>query len=294
MYLKLKSNVSPQDVTDVTEKSIGLSAGSGPRAEPSRLLLKGDYSCPFNCKYCFADLKCFNNSRLPTKESLFTDYFEADILYPCCDSELELTKDTICEILQNAKSSNALAVSISTKGRGSKRLISNLSELNHILADNGILLKYSISISTKTQIAAIEEGASSYKQRLELAASIQQLGILSSINIKPILPFIEIGEYYEIVDDFLGSTPSFMLGGLYIDDHSEFGLHIMTRYPQFVSKRRVEWLPEKPSWLFCVDSGQIEALTNYIFSRGGHAYTSDHEFICRYTSKTVEIPAYTT
>lgn len=246
-----------------------------------RLLLRGDKKCPFNCRYCFADLECFQSSDLISKSKLSNSTIEADILYPSCDTEIDFTDSKIEEIVRLAESTKAIAVSISTKRKMSDLMIHKLSTLNKQLVDIGVMLKFSISISTKNQLNVIEEGTSSYTERLELVEKLNIIGVVTSINIKPILPFIEVSEYYAIVDDFVDITPYFMLGGLYVDTNDKFGKSIIENYPNLISKHVVDWIPDKPVWDMCYDPLKVKNISDYIFSKGGNAYQSDQEFVTK-------------
>ncbi len=250
-----------------------------------RLLLRGDKKCPFNCSYCFAELECFQESSLISKRTLLNANVSADILYPSCDTEIDFSDSKIEEIVHLARATQAIAVSISTKRKMSDLMLSKLFALNERLKEIGSMLKFSISISTKNQLNVIEEGTSSYAERLELSAKLSAMGLVTSVNIKPILPFIDTAEYCDIISDFIETTPHFMLGGLYIDPNDEFGESIIKGYPDLISQHVVDWIPDKPTWNICYDPEKMRNISDFILMLGGYAYQSDQEFVTKYIKK---------
>jgi hypothetical protein len=204
---------------------------------------------------------------------------KADILYPSCDTEVGLDTHRIKAITDLAVTTNAIAVSISTKRKLSANFMTRLLELNKRLSGLDILLKVSVSVSTKYQINDIEKGAASYADRLQMATTLRSHEIASSLNLKPVLPFIPVSEYLEIVDDFINVCPSFMLGGLYLSEDSLFGQSIISDYPNLISEKPVDWIPGKPIWKFCYDKDKINSILKHISSHGGYGYLSDKDFI---------------
>lgn len=241
-----------------------------------RIFLQGPQACPFSCQYCFADLLCFQEAK-STLDGLVDK--QAEILYPSCDTEVGLAKHRITDITELATMASAIAVSVSTKRRLSDSFLTGLLELKRRLNGLGVLLKVSISVSTKYQISGIEKGASSYSERLEMASTLREHKIASSINLKPILPFIDASEYLEIVDDFIDKCPNFMVGGLYLSGESLFGKSILKEYPNLVSDKPVDWIPGKPIWKFCYDKEKINSIITYINTLGGFGYLSDKDFV---------------
>jgi len=241
-----------------------------------RILLRGPTPCPFGCTYCFANLLCFHDAK-PNLDRI--EARQAEILYPSCDTEVGLADHRIREIAELASISNAKAVSISTKRKLSGGFFAGLLELDKSLKSLGILLKVSVSISTKYQGNEIEKGASSYLERLETASTLRMHDIPSSVNLKPILPFIKTSEYLEIVDDFINTCDNFMLGGLYLSTDTPFGKSIVERYPHLISEKPVDWIPGKPIWTTCYDLKKVNTIIDYIRDRGGFGYLSDRDFV---------------
>lgn len=245
----------------------------------NRILLSGQKKCPFKCLYCFADMACFDAKSLHTIEELTLQNIESKILYPACDTELDFTSENFANIVKTAKAVNASVVSISTKRKLSDRKLDQLVSLKSELEKINILLKYSISISTRNSLDVVEAGTASYLDRLDLARKIKKAGIVLSVNLKPILPFVPAEEYFQIIDDFIGTTPNFMLGGLYIDRESQFGKEIVAEFSEQIESRVVDWLPTQPNWDICVDDDKIDKISEYVRSHGGFAFDGDQEFL---------------
>ena len=241
-----------------------------------RVFLQGPRTCPFACKYCFAEFSCFQEAkpRLDIREAT-----QGKILYPSCDTEVGLSASRIDEIAEFANTLNAIAVSISTKRKPSEGFLSALVKLDEKLYGLGVLLKVSISVSTKYQISDIEKGASQYAERLEMASQLRKHGIATSVNLKPVLPFIQISEYLEIVDDFFERCSDFLLGGLYLDRKTQFGKEIIEEYPDLILNRCIEWMPGQPLWTTCYDNFKIDKILDYISDLGGCGYLSDRHFV---------------
>ncbi len=151
-------------------------------------------------------------------------------------------------------------------------------------------LKFSISVSTKSQLSTIEAGASCYEERLELALALRNLAVFSSINLKPILPFIETTEYYQIVDDFIPLCDKFTLGGLYLGPETNFGQAILSQYPGLIADQAVDWIPGGPTWKICYDENKILSIENHIRRNGGLAFHSDKDLVVELLNGTQEVP----
>ena len=142
-------------------------------------------------------------------------------------------------------------------------------------------IKLSISITTKTMVDQIEPNAASYYDRLALAKKIVELGIPSSVMLKPVLPFVPIDEFREIVDDFCAiGINSFITGDLYVEPDSVFFRKYIENSPWTIKRKKVSWLKSKPTWT-SVDSSVdlITEIKQYIREIGAHHYDSDQEFI---------------
>ena len=246
-----------------------------------RILLSNERKCPFECSYCFAELDCYaqQKPRMLTINSLNLESESPVIIYPSCDSELTLDEQNL-RILKDIISSHRYPIlSFSTKRKLSDSQLDKLATLNQLLKEKESFLKVSVSLSNKNRLGVIEKKASTYQERLETIERIQQKNIISSVNIKPILPFIALDEYFEIVDDFSNYTKFFMLGSLYIDKNTSFGNEVINNYPSWICSRNVSWLPDKPDWLVCENKTLLKDIRDRIISNGALCFDSDISLI---------------
>lgn len=253
----------------------------------SRLLISARRECPFNCKYCFADMKSYKliNHKMPKLGDVIESNSGLVVLYPSCDSEVLISDTTINQLVDFVSSHKRPVISYSTKRSLSERELSRFEKISNIASKYGGLLKISISISTKDEIEDIEAGAASYEHRIRTMEALNKQGIPTSLNLKPILPTTSIKEYLNIVDDFIKLTDVFLIGGLYTDPSSEYGKKIARLHSNLHSKRTVPWLPEKPIWDYYSDEGKMSEISEYIHKLGGHCFDSDSDvidyFLCR-------------
>ncbi len=243
--------------------------------------MSGEKKCPFKCSYCFSEFACFDSDRELIRNMKVESIGNVDstIIYPCCDSEPHIDLAYINKILAQVKNYQKPVVSFSSKRRLTSRDISFLVDLDTSLRELGGRLKFSISITNKNHIDLFESGTSSYRNRLISLESLSKNNILTSVNIKPVLPFISLDEYISIIDDTNKITKNFMVGDLYLDGKSDFSNRIASDYPEHVFERKVSWLPSKPTWLVYNDREKTEKIISYISSVGGQAFLSDAELI---------------
>lgn len=247
----------------------------------TRLFMSGEKKCPFKCSYCFSEFECFDSDRELIKKMKVesVDIVESTIIYPCCDSEPNIDLAYINRILTLVRNYPKPVVSFSSKRRLTSRDISFLVGLDTSLRELGGRLKFSMSITNKNHIDLFESGASSYENRLLSLENLSKNNILTSVNIKPVLPFVNLGEYMSIIDDTNKLTKNFMVGDLYLDGKSDFSNRIVSDYPEHISERQISWLPSRPTWLVYNDHEKLEKIFSYIDSVGGKAFGSDAELI---------------
>lgn len=245
----------------------------------NRLLLSGALGCPASCLYCFAkfeqplDLTTIQNTDFQSTG------IGAEIIYPCCDSEFSRSAAFIERLDIVAKSRSFTIFSLSTKRALSDDFLNNLSDLDHKMRrSNHGFIKLGVSFSTKSQCNEIEPRAASYRDRLKMLGQIKNSRIASSINIKPVLPFISQEEYIELVNDTLDLQIPYLVGGLYVSKKSSFfKQYIAGKYK--TSERIVEWLPQKPSWHYVESEKTIEAIKKRVGARQGKVFDSDPELL---------------
>lgn len=245
--------------------------------EKMRKLYSANTPCHAGCQYCFASWKdIYDGQPLIQTASLDND---STVLYPCCDGELFEQTDIINTIKKLSSHPRKIYVSVSTKRRITVEEIDYLVALDKWLKENNKgFVKFSVSVSTKSRGEEIEPCATSYEERLLIAEQLKNAGILTSLNIKPILPFISQQEYFEILRDFSRYINHVMLGGLYVNPSSSFyKTYIKDRFD--CTKRKVCWLDKCPEWYYVEDKLKTQKITEYATELGMQVYQSDEDFI---------------
>lgn len=200
-----------------------------------------------------------------------------DVIYPSCDSELLLDTELQKEILDSLKENTI--ISISTKAKVSKNLLSNIIIIDRRLKEINGHVKLSVSVSNKYRINELEPMASSYSERIESLKIISSNNIACSLNIKPIIPSIPLSEYIEIVDDFAPYTERYLLGGLYMEKNSNIKESLINSEHLNPYFREVNWLPNNPKWLYYEDIEKTYAIKKYIESIERLWFDSDIDLI---------------
>lgn len=233
--------------------------------------------CAGGCKYCFAKWNDIY-SRQPTLEKV-TINDDCTILYPCCDGEF-FDQDEIIAIVKNvSKTAKRVYISVSTKREMQEKEFENILSLNRWLTetDKGFV-KFSVSISTKTKICEIEPNTITYNERISLAKRLRQSKIRSSLTLKPILPFISLQEYIDIIRDFHPYMKDITIGGLYVNPNSEFyKYYIQNNYTY--NKRQVCWLDNKPEWFYVEDTEKMKQIRLYASQYSINTFDSDEALI---------------
>lgn len=242
-----------------------------------RILLTASHPCPFGCLYCFA---VRNDYRAPQAEvPLIERHGGLTILYPTCDGEFFLLPDFHRRVMQLDESiTTETVVSISTKAPVKPERLDVLASLDRRLrATRRGFVKTAVSFATSAHCDVIEPGAASFRERIKTLEAFTSHGLESSVTIKPLLPFVDEAEYFQIVRDCSPYTSAFLLGDLYVTDDEFFRSAIADRYP--VTTRTVSWLSEHPVWAV-VESVRLKtAVRQYIHTRGLQAFDSDAELI---------------
>jgi hypothetical protein len=219
----------------------------GGNAVVKRRLLSRDRPCPFRCLYCFAEFPEYTSRELFVAYPRIDD--DTEILYPSCDGEFLLQRDPLGAIRTVYENSDRFCiVTFSTKAPVGERLVEQLAVLNaHLFASGRGFIKLSVSITNKSRIAELEPGTASYRDRLLTLERLSIYDLPRSVTLKPLLPFISLNEYKEIVEETRQYTDSYLLGDLYVSTRSPFyANYIDGKY--LVEQRSVEWLDEQPCW----------------------------------------------
>ena len=131
-----------------------------------RQLYSWNKPCPMGCSYCFA--KWPNYTGQPAIDYLWNCPSNS-IIYPCCDSDMADGAEISERLLNIAKKSPRMYVSISVKRMPELDSLESLNTLNRYLKDtNKGFVKIGISLTTKYRLEEIEPGTDSFFQRKEL------------------------------------------------------------------------------------------------------------------------------
>ena len=242
-----------------------------------RLLYSGEKECGCSCQYCFAH--CITDKSSFTKISTASISEKEAIIYPCCDCEFS-DQDLFVDSIRNiSKKLDKVYISMSTKKDIDDYLLNTIASFNNeLVSEKKGFIKIGISLSNKKRIKEIEPNTASYEKRLEVARKITNYNIPLGLTIKPILPFIDVDEYLEILDDYKHITDKVLIGGLYVNTNSTFYKEYeLSRY--VIEKRKVEWLPDRPEWDYIKDLDKEQRIINHAICNGIMVFESDVDFV---------------
>lgn len=233
--------------------------------------------CRNNCLYCFA--------RWPIDGTNFDklcDFNEDVIIYPFCNDDI-IDSDSIDSIIQYLKrclviQSKKAIISISTKSNVPEIFLERIRQINKEHDGHGFI-KLSVSFSCKKESNIIEPGALSYNNRLELLGKIVSYTIPTSVILKPVLPFVELTEYYEIVRDVGIYTNAIIIGSLYVNDDTSFYRDYIENRYRIITKQ-VKWLKNIPVWKVIESDEILSKLQDYIKQNNMKCFESDAEHLC--------------
>jgi DNA repair photolyase len=241
-----------------------------------RLLCSAARGCDIGCVYCFAR---FSNYERAESSSPVSEV-DAEVIYPSCDGEVDAQSvATLTKLLEHASARPELVVSLSTKRNIDSRTFEALVDLDNVLrVQHGGFLKAAISLSCSSSWHSLEPGAAPPLQRLETLRRLADSPIETGLTLKPVLPFIDILEYHEIIDRASPFCSHFLMGGLYVDPGSDFYATYGPEMPLPVS-RKVGWVEDEPEWPYVESSAQMASIKGYIQAHGGYAHESDIQLI---------------
>ncbi|GHU35794.1 hypothetical protein FACS1894172_18050 [Spirochaetia bacterium] len=232
--------------------------------------------CTNNCLYCFTRWEAED-----IKYDNLCDFRDNVIVYPMCNADISpLEKsDEILEYLERCLSmqSKFSIISISTKSNLSGSFIECIKNINNKYKENGFI-KISVSFSCKYNIEIIEPSANPYSTRLSLLSNIAHYGIPHSVILKPILPFVDLKEYCEIIDDIKMFSDAVVLGALYVDhDDMFYKEYINKKYQD--KKKNILWLKENKAWSTVESTDKIIKIKEYIIEKDIRYFDSDSEYL---------------
>jgi DNA repair photolyase len=236
-----------------------------------RTFMSGEVRCGNGCGYCFSH---WEN---PTGFSPFFSPLKSgewEIVYPVCDSEANIQNLKFWENIEIFLRGNPKGIlSLSTKNMWSDDMLDKIRRLGEELGHERI--KLSVSFSCKAQISEIEPHALSYDLRIELLRKLAERGILHSVMMKPLLPFVTLKEYKEIVDDTCPFCTDYVSGDLYVDRSTLFyNRYIKDKFD--IGIRYCCWMKKEVCY---VKHPHEEDIVQYIRSRRLCWYASDAEFL---------------
>ncbi len=249
----------------------------------NRKLFSGNNSCSADCKYCFA--KWDDYARQATIDVWQGELLE-QIIYPCCDSDINDNWEAIHKLWRIAERCAKVCVSISTKRTIEEDYLIQYSELNRYLKQNKKgFVKISVSVTTKHKVAEIEPGTDHFETRRMFFEELQHKGFQTSLILKPILPFISIDEYKEIISDF-STCDYFLIGNLYVNANSAFyKTYIQNQYDADVREKDVAWLDLHPRWKYVLQNEKLFEIERYIKTCGKEVFYKDVDVINRMAEK---------
>ena len=236
-----------------------------------RCFVSKNAECTGMCKYCFSKWNNYVKFENPK------EICDNTIIYPNCDGDM--FDDYFEELIQYLKeiSDRNVSVSVSTKFNIKDEQLKKLIELYEILQKrNKGIVKVSISFSCLSEIGDIEKNTAFYEERIKLVKRIRQYGLPYVTIIKPILPFIDEKEYYQIIDDTIEFSPYYLIGDLYVSPDTKFyNTYIKNKYP--TELRNVLWNGENGPWNVVIDNEKKQHIIDYIISRKGLVFDTDED-----------------
>lgn len=230
-----------------------------------RVFIHSNKKCEKNCLYCFSK---WDNYVFP---QICHNNFDDDVIafYPTCDSDFEIDWKLCEQILKEYNDTKTIIFSFSCKGKVSDDSINDIIKLNSKIK-NGYV-KLSVCFTTKFNIKEVEQNTADYTYRIDLLKKLKKLGIKTSVILKPILPFVDITEYFEIIND-TSFVNCFLTGGLYVNTEDEFyKKYIDDKY--ICVDRIVNWC-NNSIWKYIEDS-KVKEINEYIKQKGCYSFDSD-------------------
>ena len=242
-----------------------------------RVFIHSNKKCEKKCTYCFSKWDDYIHP-----QNYKDDFDDVIAFYPTCDSDFQIDWNICDQILTKYNHNKTIIFSFSCKGETSDDSISDLIRLNSKIRKG--YAKLSVVFTSKFSINEIEPDTADYEYRINLLKKLKKLGIKTSVVLKPILPFVDIKEYYEIIDD-TSFVNCFLTGGLYVNTGNEF-------YKKYIDNkytcidRMVSWC-NNSVWKY-IEDNRIEEINNYIKQKGCYQFDSD-EYLLEYLLKQEKV-----
>jgi DNA repair photolyase len=232
--------------------------------------------CPNGCLYCF-DKWGINSSNYDE----IADYKDDVIIYPLCNNDIDVFTNIMLleEYIERIISlqTHYSIISLSTKSNIPDTFLEWINKTNKLNLGKS-LIKLSVAFSCKNDVHTIEPLATTYNERIKLLQKLSILQMPVSIIIKPLLPFVDIEEYYNIIDDARKYTRAVIIGELYVNQDNDFYRdYIQGKYR--VSTKKVLWLKNKPLWSVVESQTKLDQIAVYCKKNKIDCYYSDQEFL---------------
>ncbi len=239
--------------------------------------------CPYNCKYCFVEWDKYK------KRGDIRDAGEicCDIAYPSHDTEFFEIQNFLSILKEMySKKEGYLITSISSKKSLERGDLAELADFNKELIDNEEgFIKISITFTNKSRIQEIEPGTATYKERVNNLKILSDLDIPRSIIFKPILPFISLEEYKEIIRDTSKYSGLYLLGSLYLEEDSGFFKNYIEGKFQ-TEEKTLKWMNNKSIKAVKESKELKDQISDIIKEKGLKSFESDRETL-KYIKETI-------
>ena len=236
-----------------------------------RTFMSGVIRCSNGCGYWFSNWENHTGFSLSFSPLNGVGW---RVVYPVCDSEANIQGLEFWDDMERCLRENPKCIlSLSTKNMWSDEMLDKLRRMGEKFGRERI--KLSVSFSCKAQIGEIEPRALPYDLRIYLLRKVAERGILHSVMMKPLLPFVPLEEYMEIVDDTCPFCADYVSGDLYLDRSTLFyQRYIKDKFDTGI--RYCNWMQRE---VYYVKHPQEMDIVHYIRSRRLYWYASDVEFL---------------
>ncbi|HVF75294.1 MAG TPA: hypothetical protein VM938_09610 [Acidimicrobiales bacterium] len=195
-----------------------------------------------------------------------------DIIYPACDTDLFGRADALP--LLWGLTSLRRHISLSTKAALSRGTVHGLADVSRVLGAAGRAMKVAVSITTKASVSRLERRASSYEERIETLRLLNEAGLPTALNLRPLLTDVAAAEYLEVLEECRPYTVRLLLGDEYVDPAAPRPQVGLEATDTFQISARPGWVAVMEPWLrrASVDqSGRVAAAAERLEYRVFHS-----------------------
>ena len=246
---------------------------AGLKIDQERVLTYSKLSCPFDCRYCFAEDMNYNQNRdvaylsSEQKELLGNLPEQIKLIMLGCDTEFFQSKQNAHEIL-NGLLVFKKDISVVTKSFLSPDYIRQLKGVDEKLRQNNNSLFFSMSLPCFDSAEEWEPKAPAPEKRVETLASVHEAGVRTLVAIRPLLPTISEEELNRIIDSTKRHASCYYSGPLYLKDLNSPLLTQEQVSNLNVERMQPHWMPDKNVFYRIEKEGQMELLKKLIEDKG--------------------------